>query len=98
IARRLPAIEPSAQLPDAAVALLGQRSREKRLPSVVFQLPGAQQALLLKHLWATDGCITVRPAGQKGSNQVFFSTSSRLLADDVAALLLRLGIVATIRH
>ncbi|MCC6310497.1 MAG: replicative DNA helicase [Trueperaceae bacterium] len=80
------------------LGIFGQRSREKRLPELVFALPRSQQALLLRHLWATDGCIHVRDRGQKGSHRVFFSTSSRLLAEDVAALLLRLDIVAAIRE
>jgi replicative DNA helicase len=80
------------------LGIFGQRSREKRLPELVFALPRSQQALLLRHLWATDGCIHVRDRGQKGSHRVFFLTSSRLLAEDVAALLLRLDIVAAIRE
>ncbi|HXI49408.1 MAG TPA: replicative DNA helicase [Steroidobacteraceae bacterium] len=72
----------------------GQRSHQKHLPREVFQLSDAQIGLLLRHLWATDGCIHVRPAGQRGSPRVYYSTCSRQLAHDVAALLLRLGIVA----
>jgi len=79
------------------LGIFGQRSGEKRLPSEVFRLPTDQIATLLRHLWATDGCIAVRTKGQRGSARVYFSTCSRLLADDVAALLLRLGIVARIR-
>jgi replicative DNA helicase len=74
----------------------GQRSHEKRLPEEVFQLSDDQIGLLLRHLWATDGCITTRPPGQKGSHRVYFSTSSRGLALDVSALLMRLGMVARI--
>lgn len=80
------------------LGIFGQRSREKRLPQLAFQLPRRQQALLLRHLWATDGCIHVRSPGQRGSHRVFFSTSSCLLAEDVAALLLRFDIVATLRE
>ena len=83
------------------LGIFNQRSHEKRLPSDVFRLSNAQIAKLLKHLWATDGCVFVRPEGQKGSSRVFFSTCSEGLAGDVAALLLRLGIVArrrTIQH
>jgi replicative DNA helicase len=54
-------------------------------------------ALFLRHLWATDGCVFVRKPGERGSPRVFLSTCSRGLADDVAALLLRVGIVARIR-
>ncbi len=79
------------------LGIYGQRSHEKRLPAEVFQLANDQVALLLRHLWATDGCITLRKAGGRGANRVFFATCSQGLACDVAALLLRLGIVARIR-
>jgi replicative DNA helicase len=75
----------------------GQRSHEKRLPTDAFRLSNRQSSLLLRHLWATDGCIYVRTPGTRGSQRVYFATSSRGLADDVAALLLRFGIVSRIR-
>ncbi|MBV8147299.1 MAG: intein-containing replicative DNA helicase, partial [Gammaproteobacteria bacterium] len=58
-----------------------------------FSLPTTQIALLLRHLWATDGTIAVRRPGQR-AHTVSFATCSRRLADDVAALLLRLGIAS----
>lgn len=73
------------------LGIYGQRSHEKRLPSAVFALGNRNIATLLRHLWATDGCITVPRNHHPG---VHFSTCSRGLADDVMALLLRLGIVA----
>jgi replicative DNA helicase len=78
------------------LGIFGLRSHEKRLPGEVFTLANDQVALLLRHLWATDGTISVRRPGSRGSSAVNFSTSSRRLAGDVAALLLRLGIVARI--
>jgi replicative DNA helicase len=63
----------------------------------VFTLADEQIALLLRHLWATDGSIVPRKPGQRGGARVYFSTCSQMLASDVAALLLRLGIVARIR-
>jgi replicative DNA helicase len=75
------------------LGIYNERSHQKHLPPAVFQLSEAQIGLLLKHLWATDGCIHVRPAGQRGSSSVFFSSCSEQLVLDVAALLLRLGIV-----
>ncbi len=71
-----------------------QRSHQKHLPAEVFQLSDAKIALLLRHLWATDGCIYVRSKQHRGSSSVNFTTCSERLAQDVAALLLRLGIVA----
>jgi replicative DNA helicase len=78
------------------LGIFDQRSHEKRLPHAVFTLPDDQVALLLRHLWATDGSIHVRRRG-RGSNRVYFSTCSERLARDVAALLLRFGVVARIR-
>ncbi len=81
-----------------SLGIAGQRSHQKHLPADVFRLDKRQIALLLRHLWATDGCISLRRAGAKGSPRVYFSTSSRALADDVAALLLRMDIVARLRE
>ena len=75
----------------------GQRSHEKRLPANVFRFSDERIGLLLRHLWATDGCIALRKPGTKGSPRVYFATSSEGLARDVMALLLRLGIVARLR-
>jgi replicative DNA helicase len=79
------------------LGIFGQRSHEKRLPPAVFTLANDQIALLLCHLWATDGTISRRKAGQGYPEHVNFSTCSQHLAQDVAALLLRVGIVARIR-
>jgi replicative DNA helicase len=79
------------------LGLFDQRSHEKTLPPMVFALSDDQIALLLRHLWATDGSVSLRKPGQRGASRVYFSTCSAMLANDVAALLLRLGIVARIR-
>jgi replicative DNA helicase len=79
------------------LGIFGQRSAEKRVPAAVFRLSNEQLQLFVRHLWATDGTISVRKPGQGGGHGVHFSTCSRGLADDVAALLLRLGIVARIQ-
>jgi replicative DNA helicase len=75
----------------------GQRSHEKRIPARAFRLSNAQVALLLRHLWATDGTIWTRPDTSRGGHAISYATNSPGLADDVAALLLRLGIVARIK-
>jgi replicative DNA helicase len=75
------------------LCIFGQRSHEKRIPENAFRLGNPQIALLLRHLWATDGTITPRIEG-RGGHAVYYSTNSEKLAADVAALLLRLGIVA----
>ena len=77
------------------LGVFGQRSREKTLPDEIFRLRSDQIALFLRHLWATDGSITV---AHNGRIRVYFATASERLARDVADLLLRLGISARIRH
>jgi replicative DNA helicase len=79
------------------LGIFGQRSHEKHLPRDVFMLGEEQIALLLRHLWATDGSISLRKGGSGSGARVYFATCSQLLAGDVAALLLRVGIVARIR-
>ena len=75
------------------LGVFNQRSKQKRVPVAVYRLGDEQIALLLRHLWATDGCIATKPAG---GHAVHYATTSRGLADDVSALLLRLGIVGRI--
>ncbi len=80
------------------LGVFGQKSHEKRVPGEVFRLSNDQVALFLRHLWATDGTIHRRAAWSRGGSVAHFTSSSRGLADDVAALLLRLGLVARIRR
>jgi len=75
------------------LGIFGQGSHQKRLPREVFRLPNRQLAMLLQHLWATDGTISVSKPGQRGGHGVYYATNSIGLAGDVAALLLRFGIV-----
>jgi replicative DNA helicase len=113
VARRLPEPVEPERWPDDRVVLLGQligdgsylshgpmfnqRSCEKRIPASAFRLHNDQVALLLRHLWATDGCIWAGTAANgRQARRVYYATTSPRLARDVAALLLRLGIVARI--
>lgn len=79
------------------LGIFNQRSSEKRIPVDAFRLSNERVATLLQNLWATDGSIWVgeRADGRRIS-RVAYSTSSRGLASDVSALLLRLGIVARV--
>jgi len=79
------------------LGIFDQRSHEKHLPAEVFELPDEQIALLLRHLWATDGSVTLSRSNARAAPRVYFASCSRRLVDDVAALLLRLGIVARIQ-
>ncbi|MBT0771300.1 replicative DNA helicase [Kineosporia sp. J2-2] len=75
--------------------LFGLRSHEKFVPEPVFSLPKRQISLFLRHLWATDGSVTVNRSGRGG--RVYYSSTSRRLIDDVSRLLLRFGISARVR-
>jgi replicative DNA helicase len=77
------------------LGLFGLRSHEKFIPDEVFGLSRAQVALFLRHLWATDGCIR-HPNDSDRRVQIYYATTSRRLADDVAHLLLRVGVLARI--
>jgi replicative DNA helicase len=77
------------------LGIFGQRSHDKRVPEAAFRVPNDQIATLLRHLWATDGCMWsgTTPRGRQ-SRAMYYATTSVGLASDVAALLLRLGIVS----
>jgi replicative DNA helicase len=75
--------------------LFGARSHEKFVPPEVNALPKAQIALFLRHLWSTDGSVTVAKNGRGG--RVYYSSTSRQLIDDVSLLLLRFGISSRIK-
>jgi replicative DNA helicase len=69
------------------------RSYEKKIPDKIFELPEDKIALFLRHLWSTDGNISVKKLkGRKDSLQIYYSTTSKILAQQVQSLLLRLGI------
>ncbi|MEZ0493824.1 replicative DNA helicase [Kineococcus sp. TBRC 1896] len=78
------------------LGLFGRRSYEKFVPEEVFHLPKRQIALFLRHLWATDGSVTVNKGGRGG--RVYYASTSRRLVDDVSRLLLRFGISARVRE
>ncbi|MFN7945257.1 MAG: replicative DNA helicase [Blastocatellia bacterium] len=74
----------------------GLRSYEKRVPEKVFAQPAQAIALFLRHLWATDGCVRLKPGIYAPA--VYYASSSERLATDVQSLLLRLGINAWLRR
>ncbi|MCI0486220.1 MAG: replicative DNA helicase [Blastocatellia bacterium] len=74
----------------------GLRSYEKRVPDKVFEQPRSAIALFLRHLWATDGCVRMKPGFYPPA--VYYASSSERLARDVQSLLLHLGINAILRR
>ncbi len=92
-------LQPCSQ-PEAEVVmlahLLGLCSHEKFVPPTVFALPRAQVARFLHHLWASEG--SVRWDDKHRQARIDYWSTSRRLVDDVARLLLRLGIAARIER
>lgn len=76
------------------MGLYGKRAHEKFLPRGLFALPDEQVRLFLRHLWATDGSVTVSGSG---AVRVYYATTSERLARDLQQLLLRLDIRARLR-
>ena len=77
-------------------ALFGLRSHEKFVPDWVFGLPKEQVGLFLRHLWATDGCVHLDEKRRMG--RVYYASTSRRLADDVARLLARYNVFTRIKR
>jgi replicative DNA helicase len=78
------------------LGLFGCRSYDKFVPEAVFRAPYDQVALFLRHLWSTDG--SVRWDAKVGQARIYYASTSRRLIDDVAQLLLRVGVFARIKH
>ena len=77
-----------------SLGLFGLRSHEKFIPPCIFSLPMHQIALFLRHLWATDGSVTV---SKSGAVRVYYGTASERLARELQILLLRFEITARLR-
>jgi replicative DNA helicase len=95
LARRLPEPESPERLREPELAALAGRALHEGLPADVFRLGDDQVASLLRHLWVSRGTISSapRPDGRR-LTRVALTVPTAALAADVAALLLRLGIVA----
>jgi len=76
--------------------LAGSRAWTKFIPPSVFGCADTQLSLFLRHLWATDGSITISRNGRGGTVTTYYATTSHRLALDVQRLLLRLGIKSAI--
>ena len=74
-----------------SMGLFGLRSHEKFIPPRIFSLPHDQLALFLRHLWATNGSVTV---AKSGAVRVYYSSASERLARELQTVLLRFGITA----
>jgi replicative DNA helicase len=78
----------------AGLGLWGKGARGKFIPAPVFTLPRAQLALFLNRLFTTDGWATRLASGQA---QLGYASVSERLARQVQHLLLRFGVIASLR-
>jgi replicative DNA helicase len=72
------------------LGVFGLRRHEKFVPEPIFHVSKRQIALFVKHIWASDGSVTVKRNGQSG--RIHYTSTSRRLVDDLSRLLLRFGI------
>ncbi|PZO19732.1 MAG: replicative DNA helicase [Leptolyngbya foveolarum] len=75
--------------------LWGCNAHNKVIPAGVFTLPKEQLSLFLNRLFATDGWASVLSSGQA---QVGYASVCKKLARQIQHLLLRFGIVASLKH
>ncbi|MFH0740066.1 MAG: DnaB-like helicase C-terminal domain-containing protein, partial [bacterium] len=69
------------------------RSYEKQIPQKIFSLDNKRLALFLKHLWATDGNISLKPLRKEQTQiSIYYSSTSYQIAQSVKNLLLKFGI------
>jgi replicative DNA helicase len=77
------------------LGLWGKGAHAKSIPDAVFRLKRPLLALFLNRLFATDGWATVLAEGQ---TQLGYCSVSERLARQVQHLLLRFGIIASLRQ
>jgi replicative DNA helicase len=69
------------------------RSYDNRIPPAVFENDEKKVALFLRHLWATDGNVSIKKLQRrKNSGAIYYSSSSEILARQTQHLLMQLGI------
>ncbi|MBI3495462.1 replicative DNA helicase [Candidatus Berkelbacteria bacterium] len=72
-----------------------RRAGEKIIPSIIFQLPAAQIAHFIYHLWATDGSVSYNQ--RNGTIRIYYASKSEQLIRQLQHLLLRFGITGRIK-
>ncbi|MEH2089749.1 replicative DNA helicase [Nostoc sp.] len=76
------------------LGLWGKDAHSKTIPNIVFKLERSQIALFLNRLFATDGWAALLASGQ---SQLGYATVSEKLARQIQHLLLRFGIIASLK-
>ncbi|ODH00996.1 replicative DNA helicase [Nostoc sp. KVJ20] len=76
------------------LGLWGKGAHSKTIPNIIFKLERSQIALFLNRLFATDGWAALLTSGQ---SQLGYATVSEKLARQIQHLLLRFGIIASLK-
>ncbi|BBD56879.1 replicative DNA helicase [Planktothrix agardhii NIES-204] len=76
------------------IGLWRKNYHQKTIPEIIFRLERSQIALFLNRLFATDGWATILASGQC---QLGYGSVSEELARQVQHLLLRFGVIATLK-
>ena len=76
------------------MGMWGSAAEEKFVPQDLFRVPREELALFLNRMFATDGWATLLSSGQA---RLGYSTVSERLARQMQHLLLRFGVVASLR-
>ncbi|MEI2607476.1 MAG: LAGLIDADG family homing endonuclease [Candidatus Promineifilaceae bacterium] len=93
--RRVREQEPGVVLWAKRLGIWGKNAQTKEIPADVFTLNNRQIALFLGRLWDGDGAINRQ---MRHNIHAYYATASERLARQVQHLLLRLGIVASLRQ
>ncbi len=73
-------------------------SWDKKIPAAVFGCDNKRISLFLKHLWSTDGNLSWKKlSGRKPAGNIYYATSSLIMAQQIQSLLSRLGIGSSLR-
>jgi DNA polymerase-3 subunit alpha len=75
--------------------MLGASAGQKEIPESAFTLTNAQIRLLLGRLWAGGGHVHREPTGRA---HACYATASERLARQIQHLLLRLGVISSLRR
>lgn len=78
-----------------SLKIWGKNAHQKTIPPIIFTLRKSLIALFLNRLFATDGWASVLKTGQV---QLGYGTVSQKLAEQIQHLLLRFGIIASLKE
>ncbi len=80
-------------------SLMGKSALEKNIPNIIYSLPKNKMALFLNRLFSCDGCVSISHNSSRSTYdcRISYSSSSKELIIGVQHLLLRFGIISSVR-